>query len=98
MTNSISLYVSELKKKLVLLLKNYNNLIIEKKSLQDKNHELNTQVLQLQTNIEKLKKNIEVVNIANSFDNNISSSSQIGRNRVNYLIREIDKCIALLNE
>lgn len=98
MTNSISLYVSELKKKLVLLLQNYNNLIIEKKSLQDKNHELNTQVLQLQTNIEKLKKNIEVVNIANSFDNTISSSSQIGRNRVNYLIREIDKCIALLNE
>jgi predicted nucleic acid-binding Zn-ribbon protein len=98
MVDSIVPYVSVLKKKLLLLFNNYKNLEIEKNTLQVSNNDLNNRVKSLESKIKLLQKNIEDVNIAKSFDAINDSPSEIGRKRVNQLIREIDKCIALLNE
>lgn len=98
MVDSIVPYVSVLKNKLLLLLHNYKNLETQKNTLQVSNDSLSNRVKSLESKIKLLQNNIEVLNIAKSFDTNNDSSSEIGRKRVNQLIREIDKCIALLNE
>tara|TARA_B100000965_G_C18962548_1_gene486140 strand:- start:45 stop:341 length:297 start_codon:yes stop_codon:yes gene_type:complete len=98
MLDSIVPYVNDLKKKFLLLMKKYESVLELRDSMLVENKNLSNKVLNLEKEILQLKKRVEVVNIAKGFDELDINSSNIARERVNNLIRDIDKCIALLNE
>lgn len=52
----------------------------------------------LENEIKELKKRVEVVDVAKGISLENSESVHFARTRVNSLIRDIDKCITLLNE
>ena len=52
----------------------------------------------LEIEVKELKKRIEVVDLTKGISVKNSNSVDFARTRVNNLIREIDKCISLLND
>mgnify|MGYP001406462292 CR=1 FL=1 len=98
MLNSIIPYVDDLKKNFHFLMKKYESIIETKDNILLENKNLANRVLNLEKEIVQLQKSVEVENIAKGFDGLDINSSQIAREKVNNLIRDIDKCIALLNE
>ena len=52
----------------------------------------------LENEIKELKKRVEVVDVVKGMSLENSDSVSFARTRVNNLIRDIDKCITLLNE
>ena len=96
--NSVLPYIVDLKKKIDVLLSSYQqqkdkNIILdnEKSVLLDK-------ITALETEIHTLKKRVEIVDIAKGIGVKDDQSVSFARGRVNTLIRQIDKCISLLNE
>ena len=83
----------EYKVRKLLELKEKNNIIIN--TLSDQNKELNEQIEDQKLLINKLKEQIEKIKIAKSLEN--SDGSIEAKTKINELVREIDKCIGLLN-
>ena len=59
---------------------------------------LSKQILVLKEEVKELKKRLEVINVVKGIDLKNGDAMGFARNRVNTLIREIDKCISLLND
>ena len=59
---------------------------------------LKTKIQGLENEIKELKKRVEVVDVVKGIGLENSDSVSFARTRVNNLIRDIDKCITLLNE
>lgn len=63
--------------------------------LTDQNKELKEQIEEQKLYINKLKEQIEKIKLAKSLEN--SDGSIEAKTKINELVREIDKCIGLLN-
>ena len=96
--NSILPHIAELKSKLSALLPQYLKLKSDVLNLEDEKIVLQNKIQNLEDEIIKLKKRIEIVNLTKGVSEKDSLSIGFTKTRVNTLIREIDKCISLLND
>ena len=96
--NSISSYISTLKQQVSLLLSKYQELSVYNKELHHQKSDLLERVKSLENEIQELKKRVDVVNVVQGISVKEGESASFARTKVNHLIRQIDKCISLLNE
>ena len=96
--NSVAPYINDLKKKITILLSSYQNQKEKNSILINDNNDLLEKVNHLETEMQALKKRIEILDMAKGISVKDDNSMNFARGRVNSLIRQIDKCISLLNE
>ncbi|MDX5446738.1 MAG: DUF3450 domain-containing protein [Bacteroidota bacterium] len=87
----------DLRIKLQDLAKRYQALQDERISLLDANEQLQHYIEQQKELIEQLQRRIHDLKTANAFVGGYSGTDE-AKARISALVREIDKCIALLNE
>jgi len=88
--NSIEVKVGKLIEKL-------NQLQLEKIELQKNNDDLNAKLQQQESKIVALHDKVKLMNISKSVDTD-KNDLKATRLKINEYVREIDKCIALLNK
>ena len=88
--NNIGLKVGE-------LIEKGNQLKAEKKSLQQDNDTLDAQLQEKQKQVVALQDKVKLMNISKSVDVSKQEVKET-RLKINEYVREIDKCIALLNK
>ena len=97
MTEEERILLSELKANTEQLFQEFQHLETEKKLLEEKVASLKNEMAQLEkekTELGRKNENLEMANrILSGNDKN-----QEARKRINRIVREIDKCIALLNK
>ena len=96
--DSILTQIIDLKKRMSLLASRYVNLKERNVGLENDKVVLIRKVQGLENEIKELRKRVEVVDVAKGISLENSDSVSFARSRVNSLIRDIDKCIILLNE
>ena len=96
--DSILPYIVDLKERVNLLATSHQEMKIENQNLSSERGDLLNKIDTLEVEIKELKKRVEIVDIAQGMSVKNVNSIDVARNRVNSLIRQIDKCIALLNE
>lgn len=89
--------VKNIELKIISLIEVCNQLKLEKEALQKNNDALNAKIIEKQVDIIRLKDKVKLMNISKSID---SSKQEVKETRlkINEYVREIDKCIALLNK
>tara|TARA_B100000945_G_C20108363_1_gene469112 strand:+ start:242 stop:535 length:294 start_codon:yes stop_codon:yes gene_type:complete len=95
---SILPYIVDLKKDMDVLISHYNEQKEENKSLISDKIDLLERISDLKNEIKELKERVDIVDIAKGIGVKDEDSVTFARDRVNTLIRQIDKCISLLNE
>ena len=97
MTDEDRLLLKELKANVQRLFQEYERMKAENISLEEKVTDLNNKIARLQDEKTDLKRENENIKLANHL---LESTDENGeaRRTLNNLIREIDKCIALLNK
>lgn len=96
--DSILAQIIDLKKKMSLLASRYVNVKEQNVGLENDKVVLIRKVQGLENEIKELRKRVEVADVAKGISLENSDSVSFARTRVNSLIRDIDKCIVLLNE
>tara|TARA_B100000902_G_C26946224_1_gene733516 strand:+ start:143 stop:436 length:294 start_codon:yes stop_codon:yes gene_type:complete len=96
--DSILPYIVDLKKQVDLLATSHKEMKVENQILSSERGDLLNKIDALEVEIKDLKKRVEIVDIAQGISVKNVDSIDVARNRVSGLIRQIDKCIALLNE
>lgn len=89
--------VSELRGQISRLISLYQDLKLEKEKLVLEKMELLEKVESLRKENEEVKHQYETLKLAKTFAGN-SGDSQQAKNKISQIVREIDKCIALLNK
>jgi len=74
-----------------------NQLTVEKNSLSQSNDALNAQLQEKEKQIVALQDKVKLMNISKSVDTT-KEDVKATRLKINEYVREIDKCIALLNK
>ncbi|MDX1284435.1 MAG: hypothetical protein R3182_05470 [Draconibacterium sp.] len=97
MTEEDRLLLNDLKANTQQLFKDFNHLENTKKLLEEKVLNLRNEIEKLEQHKSDLGRENEKLKIANRI---LSGNDENGeaKQRINYLVREIDKCIALLNK
>ena len=80
-----------------MLLK-YTEIKKQNVKLENEKGDLSDKVQELEAEVKHLKQRVEVVDVIKGIDLQDDSSISFARTRVNHLIRDIDKCISLLND
>ena len=75
----------------------YNQLLLERSDLQKNNDALNAKLLSRENQIVALQDKVKLMNISKSVDTT-NEDVKATRLKINEYVREIDKCIALLNK
>jgi|TARA_B100000530_G_scaffold126675_1_gene79302 predicted nucleic acid-binding Zn-ribbon protein len=91
-------YIIKLKNEIDLLLNKYK---VEKNKVLSLNTEkkiMMERIVNLENEIKELKERVDVVDLVKGINDKDDESASFARTRVNNLIRQIDKCISLLNE
>ena len=88
--NSIEIKVGE-------LIAKYNKIQLEKSDLQTNNNALNVKLQEQEDQILALQDKVKLINISKSVDGT-KDDVKATRLKINEYVREIDKCIALLNK
>ncbi len=83
--------------KLEKLVKNYKNLQLENSKLQKDNDTLKVSLKEKEDSILSLQDKVKLINISKSIDAD-KDGVKATRLKINEYVREIDKCIALLNK
>ena len=83
--------------KLEKLVKNYKNLQLENSKLQKDNDTLKVRLQEKEDSIVNLQDKVKLINISKSIDTD-KDGVKATRLKINEYVREIDKCIALLNK
>ena len=96
--DSILPQIIDLKKRVSLLTSRYVDVKERNVVLENDKVVLISKIQGLENEIKELKKRVEVVDVAKGISLENSESVHFARTRVNSLIRDIDKCITLLNE
>ncbi len=96
--DSILPYIFDLKKVVRVMLSRYNEQKEKNLSLAHQNRLMSEKMNVLEREVKELKKRVEIVDIAKGIAIKDDDSADFARGRVNNLIRQIDKCISLLNE
>jgi FtsZ-binding cell division protein ZapB len=89
--------VDSLQSKLNRLLSKYELLQIENQQLLEKSEKLVQEVQQQQASVSAIEKKYDSLKIANAIVGN-KEDKRLTKLKINTLIREIDKCIAQLDE
>jgi predicted nuclease with TOPRIM domain len=95
---SILPYIVDLKKNMDVLISRYNEQREQNESLTIEKISLLERITDLKDEIKELKKRVDIVDMAKGIGVRDENSVTFARDRVNTLIRQIDKCISLLNE
>tara|TARA_B100001250_G_scaffold405793_1_gene423824 strand:- start:2152 stop:2445 length:294 start_codon:yes stop_codon:yes gene_type:complete len=95
---SILPYIVDLKKNMDVLISRYNEQKKQNESLTIEKISLLERITDLKDEIKELKKRVDIVDMAKGIGVRDENSVTFARDRVNTLIRQIDKCISLLNE
>ena len=83
--------------KLEKLVKNYKNLQLENSKLQKDNDALKVSLKEKEDSILSLQDKVKLINISKSIHTD-KDGIKATRLKINEYVREIDKCIALLNK
>ena len=97
MTEEERLFLVDLKTNTQQFFKKYNELENEKLQLENKISLLNHQIEQLNQEKSDLNQRIEQLKIASNILSGVDENRE-AKQKINKLVREIDKCIALLNK
>ncbi|MEZ5106884.1 MAG: hypothetical protein R2757_20435 [Draconibacterium sp.] len=97
MTEEERLFLVDLKANTQQLVKKYNELENEKIQLEKKVGVLNLEIEELNQEKFELNQKIEQLKIASNILSGVDENRE-AKQKINRLIREIDKCIALLNK
>ena len=97
MTERETLLLSDLKEKLEKLIRYTLKMKSENRQLLEDQVRLKEQISLLNTKNNELERHIEELKVAKSMLG-AEEDSQMAKMRINKLVREIDKCIALLNK
>ncbi|RXQ94395.1 hypothetical protein EO244_08920 [Ancylomarina salipaludis] len=89
--------VSELRGQISRLISLYQDLKLEKEKLVLEKMELLERVESLSKENEEFKHQYDTLKLAKTFAGNTGDSQQ-AKNKISQIVREIDKCIALLNK
>lgn len=76
----------------------YHSLKKEKEEILEENINLKSQILERDKNIKSLEEKIKLLRITRSVGVNDIEKNKESRQKINEYVREIDKCIALLNK
>ena len=91
----LSIIVSEIETKLRKLIDEKSRLEVENKRLAEQNEALDKENLALRRSAEELKDKINKSTIVNALDN--EGEVEEGRKLIKELVREIDRCVSILN-
>jgi predicted RNase H-like nuclease (RuvC/YqgF family) len=91
----LSIIVSEIELKLRKLLDEKNRLGVENKRLAEENEALDKENLMLRQSVAELQDKINKSTIVNVLDN--EGEVEEGRKLINELVKEIDRCVSILN-
>ena len=91
----LSIIVSEIELKLRKLIDEKNQLAVENKRLAEENAALDKENLALRRSAVELQDKINKCTIVNALDN--EGEVEEGRKLIKELVREIDKCVSILN-
>ena len=90
--------VNSLSEKINLIISLYEQVKIEKQDLQVKNNVLKEDIKEKEREIYALKEQYKILKVAKSLSGADSGDNSDVKNKIGALVRDIDKCIALLNE
>lgn len=96
MTEQDQILLEDIKAKLRLLIKRHDSVKSEKKQLQMQVFELQKEIAGLKTENDYLVKKYEDLKVAKVLSVSDGEKKQV-KQRINKIVREIDKCIAQLN-
>ena len=91
----LSVIVSEIELKLRKLVDAKNKLTVENRRLTEENAALEMENLALRHSVEELQDKINKSTIVNALDN--EGEIEEGRKLIKELVKEIDKCVSILN-
>ena len=89
--------INSIEAKLLNLINNFNKIQKENSDLQKNNYALNERLQEKERLIANLQDKVKLMNISRSVDSD-SEDVKATRLKINEYIREIDRCIALLNK
>jgi len=89
--------INSIEIKLIKLITKHNQLKLEKSDLQKNNNALNVKLQEQEDQILALHDKVKFINISKSVDTT-KEDVKATRSKINGYVREIDKCIALLNK
>ena len=89
--------INSIEAKLINLINNFNQIQKENSDLQKNNYALNERLQEKEKLIANLQDKVKLMNISRSVDSD-SEDVKATRLKINEYIREIDRCIALLNK
>ncbi len=89
--------VNELREQISRLITLYQDLKLEKENLVREKMDLLIQIESLNKEKEEFKHQYDTLKLAKTFAVNTGDSQQ-AKNRISQIVREIDRCIALLNK
>ena len=89
--------INSIEAKLLNLINNFNQIQKENSDLQKNNCALNERLQEKEKLIANLQDKVKLMNISRSVDSD-SEDVKATRLKINEYIREIDRCIALLNK
>ncbi|MBG14873.1 MAG: hypothetical protein CL853_00805 [Crocinitomicaceae bacterium] len=90
--------IEEIKKKFNLLLENNNKLTELNSSLKEELSNLNQQSKAKDNELNELKDKYKILKMSKKLDGDESETSKELKLKINEMVKEIDKCIALLNK
>jgi len=96
MTGEDQILLEDFKAKLRLLMKRHNSLKEEKQALLNKLSELGNTIAELKSKNDQLVKKYEDLKVAKVLSVGDDEKKQV-KQRINKIVREIDRCIAQLN-
>ena len=96
--NVILSHIVDLKKSISLLVNKYIHIKKVNENLEKDKNNLVKKNRDLEEKIKELKKRVEMIDVVKGIGLNDEDSVELAKNRVNSLIREVDKCMCLLNE
>ena len=90
--------VVNIEKKVNKIISLYRSLKKEKEEILEENTNLRSEILERDNNIKSLEEKIRLLRITKSVGNHDLEINKESRQKINEYVREIDKCIALLNK
>ena len=98
MTETNTFKTDELKQKIQQVISLYTNIKNEKMTLVDEKIQLLKQIEEQNIKIAEIENNYKNLQIANAVSAKDNSDSEFAKKRIDSIVREIDKCISLLNK
>lgn len=90
--------IDEIRNKFNLLIKKNKELSVSKKTLQDEISNLNNNNQLMANEITELKDKYKILKMSKKLDGDQNENSKEFKLKINEMVKEIDKCIALLNK